>query len=211
MLKSNKSRLVMALLLCMIAVALVDPRSHTPEAAPEAFTEAQRRAFQVLEGPTTPLPRRLVTSLRSLREAWINTLWLGSAKHVGPQKRGLWVVNGKSVTCIIQAANGAVSCTEPANFLKRGLILGTFAAVRLPTESPHKFFAWGIAPDWMRGVRLRVGHKFQRVAAQRNFYSLSAPSPIFLAARIADPKTRGQIRPKLNRARAAGNGSASRR
>ncbi len=91
------------------------------------------------------------------------------------------MVNGEgSVTCIVQATGGAISCTNTTTFLQRGLILGVFTAIKNPAEKPHDFFAWGIAPDWAKKVLLKVGDMIQPVAVRHNGYALHAHVPIIL-------------------------------
>jgi hypothetical protein len=144
-------------------------------------TKQQMRSFESLNGPTQPLPERLARRFRSFRDKRLKYLRVEHAKHIGSRRNGLWVVNGKGITCIIQTMRGSIACSDTADFLDRGLIIGAFGSVRRPTERPDLFIVWGIAPDWISKVRLKVGQKFRMIKVQNNFYSLRASSPIFFA------------------------------
>lgn len=148
-------------------------------ASPQAFGSAQRQSFTALRGTTQPIPHSLQVSLRRVRNQTIKTLWLETAKYV-PVDDGIWVVNGKSETCIIQTRGGAVACEPRKTLFRRGVALGVVESGPPPDRKAREFIVYGFAPNQIRAVEVRVGGKERSVAVRDNSYSLRSAEPIVI-------------------------------
>jgi hypothetical protein len=139
-------------------------------------------AYRVLRGPAEPVPARLRAFLLSARDPEIKSLWMARAHFVAIQREGFWVLRGVGVVCIVQE-RGALSCTNNATFLRKGLILALVAPPIKRSSKPQRriFAVWGIAPDWASVASLRVGHERRSVRVRRNSYAYRAARPIFLS------------------------------
>jgi hypothetical protein len=173
-----------ALLLLMLGYAVWSWPGATPAtlhgtAPPPAFGGAQRQAFAVLNGSTHPVPRALQERLRRARNPEVRTLRLDAAKYLATAS-GLWVANGRGVTCIVQAHGGAVSCVPRATLLQEGVALGVVDLGPPPDREPQEFIVAGIVPDRFTSVRLSVGSRERTIAVRDNAYSLRAAVPILV-------------------------------
>lgn len=148
-------------------------------ASSQAFGSAQRQNFAALRGATQPIPHSLQVGLQRVRNQTIRTLWLDTAKYV-PVDDGIWVVNGKSETCIVQTRGGAVACV-PRNILFRtGVALGVVESGPPPERKAREFIVYGFAPNQIKAVEVQIGDKKRSVAVRDNSYSLRAPEPIVI-------------------------------
>lgn len=147
--------------------------------SPQAFDSAQQKHFAVLRGATQPVPRSLQAEIRQARNQAVRTLWLDRAKYVRAGD-GIWVVNSRKATCIIQAHGGAVSCVPRDNLLQRGLALGV-AEIGPPADRKSREFAvYGIVPNQIRAIEVEIGNKKRLVPIRDNAYSLRASDPILV-------------------------------
>jgi hypothetical protein len=139
-------------------------------------------AYRELRGPAEPLPARLRAFLLSARDPEIKGLWMTRAHFIAIRGEGFWVLRGVGVVCIVQE-RGALSCTNNATFLRKGLILALIAPPIKHSSKPQRriFAVWGIAPDWASVASLRVGHERHSVRVRRNSYAYRATRPIFLS------------------------------
>ena len=171
-----------------VAVAVVYAISHSAGAedqaqatapTPQAFGSAQLQSFAALRGPTKPVPRSLRPGLRRARNHTVRTLWLETAKYL-PVDDGIWVVNGQSETCIVQARGGAVACVPRRILFQTGVALGVVESGPPPERKAREFIVYGFAPDQIKAVDVRVGSKKRLLAVRDNSYSLRASVPIVI-------------------------------
>src|SRR5689334_16664928 len=169
---------LIAILLLLLGYAIWQPlagerdRSAVPNhASSQAFDAAQRQSFAVLRGPTRPVPRSLQAELRRVRNQAVRSLWLNRAKYV-PAGDGIWVANGRNDTCIVQAHGGSVSCVTRDIFLQKGVALGVAELGPMVDPKDREFAIYGIVPNQVRAIEVRVGGKKRRVRIRDNSYSL---------------------------------------
>jgi hypothetical protein len=174
------------LAVCLVAVGYALWHSDSDEdqaksipATSQAFGSAQRQNFVALRGATQPIPHSLQVDLRRVRNHTIRTLWLDTAKYV-PVDDGIWVVNGKSETCIVQTRGGAVACV-PRNILFRtGVALGVVESGPPPERKAREFIVYGFTPNQIRAVEVGIGDKERTVTVRDNAYALRAREPIVI-------------------------------
>ncbi len=159
----------------------------SPGPPPRAFDPAQQQNFAVLRGATQPMPPHLQAEMRRVRNHTVRTLWLDSAKYVQAGD-GIWVVNGRNDTCIIQANGGAVSCVPREILLQRGIALGVAEIGPLAERKSREFAVYGIVPDQIRAIQVRVGGKKRMVSIRNNSYSLRASEPILVKRFMRSPQ-----------------------
>lgn len=104
----------------------------------------------------------------SLRHGALRTLGGGEglqlefdhARYVmTPAHVGLWVVQGKAVTCIFRDLRPATACDTTTHVEKYGLDLEVYHIGDGKNASPDRFLLLGIVPDRVNAVRLSVrGH-----------------------------------------------------
>jgi hypothetical protein len=154
-------------------------RATPNPASPQAFGSAQQQNFTVLRGATQPVPDALRAKLRRVRNQTVRTLWLDTAKYVQVGD-GIWVTNGRSDTCIIQAHGGAVSCVPRGILFQRGVALGVADLGPRADRGHPDFTVYGIVPDQIRAIEVRIGDKKKTVQIRNNSYSLRAEEPILV-------------------------------
>lgn len=150
---------------------------ETQAAASSAFSDAQRQKFDVLQGPTRPVPLALQADLRRARNEDVRKLRLNRARHA-PAGSGVWVVNGRGVTCIVEAHGGAVACVPRGIFLREGVALGVVEPGPPHTRKGREFLVLGVVPNQVRAVDLQVGHEKRVIAVRENSYSLGSFDPV---------------------------------
>lgn len=156
-----------------------DEGSESTHQRRPTFGALERKAFSVLRGPTRPVPLTLQARLRRARNPAVRGLWFDQARYV-PVDSGMWVVNGRGVTCIVRTRGGAVSCENRAALLRSGVSLGVVDLGPPPERKAREFLVLGLVPDWVRAVRVQVGKRTRLVAVEKNSYSLRAPTPILV-------------------------------
>jgi hypothetical protein len=143
------------------------------------FGTAELSTFDVLRGPTRPLPTGLQSELSQFRYQKARTLWFNTARYVPSDNNGFWVVNGKGVTCIIQNGNGGLACTDKPTLFRTGVAIG-YVKLDRPFGKAQEFVVWGLAPDWARTAILKVHHKDRPIAIHDNAYSFRSRSPVIV-------------------------------
>ena len=142
-----------------------------------ASRRALRQSFRALRGPSEPLPPRLQTKVKETLGAPANVRFT-STQELRTSRGTVWIASAGAATCLIQASHGAVSCDATAKVARRGLVLGVYATTA--AGSAKDFVMLGIAPDWARRARLRVGARTREVAVGGNAYALGAATAIGL-------------------------------
>ena len=82
--------------------------------------------------------------------------------------------------CLLQGAQGYVSCTTPSDFARRGASIG-MARSSKEGQPPEHFRVLGIAPDWVGVVQVSIGSDGgQSVPVRGGVYTFRADAPIFI-------------------------------
>lgn len=106
-------------------------------------------------------------------------LRFGSARHVvAPNGVGLWVVSGRSVTCMFRAVNIAGTCSPTAEAYRHGLLLELYKLDKGHGRRPTTFTVFGIAPDGVRSVAGQAGGQPIEIPVVHNAFSATASGPI---------------------------------
>lgn len=143
---------------------------------------AQRASYAVFRSPAETPPSAVLARLSDVLEVPRRTLDATSAQLLRSPLGGLWIVNGRQgVTCIVQAEGLGLTCSATRDFLRRGLSLGVFAAPPSEQVLPESFLLLGVAPDWVRGVNLRIGALSQTQPVVNNIYARRAAVPVMVA------------------------------
>lgn len=156
-----------------------DGKAIPGPASSQVFDTAQEQSFAVLRGPTRPVPASLQAELHQVRNQAVRSLWLNTAKYV-PAGDGIWVANGRNDTCIIQAHGGAVSCVTRGILLRKGVALGVAELGPMVDPKDREFAIYGIVPNQIRAIEVRVGDKKRKVRIRDNSYSLRSSEPILI-------------------------------
>jgi hypothetical protein len=146
---------------------------------------AQLGAYRALRGPEEKAPSYVEASIRQGLGKSHGSFRAESSHLVHTTAGGIWVVTGRvsggSVGCVVQASRAAVSCAPAVEMARNGLALGI---VKHPSRPPHTFLVLGIAPDWVRTVRAKIGAgtdaAIRAVAVRGNAYAMSAHVPILI-------------------------------
>lgn len=129
------------------------------------------------------MPASLAARTRASREVTEagRVLQFDQAQRAYTSAGGVWVLYGQDRMCAVQARGGALTCLATRLAVKQGLVLGLFIAPARPTELPNNFLVLGIAPDWARVARLRIGQReIREIPIRGNAYALRARQPIHL-------------------------------
>ena len=157
------------------------PRSKAPHALTLRQAKAAHyRVYTSLRNPGTELPPAVLSHLRQIPMSRLS-MDIEHAHLLRTELGALWVVIGDETTCLVQAGDGALSCFPTATALHTGVTLGTSDSGARPS-SPHRFLSLGIAPDWVKTVRMRVGNSIHVVPVVRNSYAAQANVPVLVQA-----------------------------
>lgn len=98
-------------------------------------------------------------------------------QYVHTRMGGMWLVWARGSACILDSRSGAVSCATLKSVIREGLPLG----IAEKTEGGARSYELlGVAPDWAKAIRLKVGEEHRRTLIHRNAYSYRADSRILL-------------------------------
>jgi hypothetical protein len=146
---------------------------------------AQRRNFEILRGAGEKAPAGVLASIRQGLGRSHGAFHPDSAHFVHAADESLWIVSGdvmgQSTMCLVQAGPGAMSCAPSPESVQVGIALGTVNNPDHPNASDFGFLTIGIAPDWVRAVKVRVaGRPNQMIPVVHNTYSMRANAPILV-------------------------------
>lgn len=137
------------------------------------------RNFSLLRQRPERMPRRLQHKVLTTLDASAGGLKLSDAQYAPTVAGGVWVAYGRRIACIVQAPDGNVGCKPLSMATRRGIVLGIGAPPDGAGNLPDHFLVVGLAPDWAKAVRVRVGEsKAQTIPVRKNVYSLQAPELI---------------------------------
>jgi hypothetical protein len=105
-------------------------------------------------------------------------LQFGQARRtIGPGGLVLWLVPGRGVICMFRASRLAAACRAKSEALSDGLSLQTYK-VDPAGKEPERFTAFGVVPDGIHNIEVKVGHRRMQTAVSRNVYRVEAATPI---------------------------------
>jgi hypothetical protein len=149
-----------------------------------AVEAGQQRAFQILRLNEETAPRYIETSvLGAVKDP--QAFHIHGSHFVQTAGGGIWVVTGAnsqtSQTCLIQANTGTTACAPTSVSTRIGLTLGVVRRVSGRAGSARLFLILGIAPDWVRSVKVTtLGGSAHILPVNSNSYSMQASAPILL-------------------------------
>lgn len=139
-----------------------------------------RSEFALLRGPTEPVPAAVAKVVEKSLGTADTGLDLTQGQLVRTEAGSLWWVGGHGLGCIAQPRYGTVSCNTLAAIGREGIFLGVFTIPRHRDEK-RRFIAFGLVPDRVRAVWLKVGRGEARpVEVEGNAYALGAGKPVKL-------------------------------
>jgi hypothetical protein len=150
-----------------------------PVRSSASLTRSRRalvHAFGFMRGRPERMPSRLRSHVLAVIGAPAGAN-LEDAQRLRSSTGDMWVVRAGRAACLVRAPKGAVACDTIEDAADRGLILGTVDA---PGGAAQRFLVLGVAPDWARAVRLKVGKHARRISVDKNVYALRGKQPILL-------------------------------
>jgi hypothetical protein len=90
---------------------------------------------------------------------------------------GLWIVKGRSVTCLFQESATVASCAPHVFAAHHGMLL----EMGKPGNMPTHFLMLGVVPIWASVVHLRTGGKSRTVAIKKQIFAYRSKNPINVA------------------------------
>ena len=163
-------------------------RDTTKKLSRPSLVTTQQRNFPVMRGAPEEMPRSTRAHIRSTLGSALNRLDYTGAQHASTPHGGIWLVNGEirgnDVTCMMQGGRGYFGCTTRADFAAHGLALGMASGGQRHGGHPRALYLLGRAPDWVKRVRVQIGHdRTQAIPVQSSIYALhSSDEPIFVDA-----------------------------
>lgn len=139
-----------------------------------------RSTFSVFGRKTVQVPSHIAASLERTLEAPAGAMHKARAQYAPTALGDIWLVQGSGLLCLVEIGSGGLSCGIDAVVARRGLNLSVFDAPRNPTRAPRHFVVFGIAPDRVSRVRVKLGALIRTVAVHHNLYVLHANRPILL-------------------------------
>lgn len=160
------------------------PTTANADAPQAPIPSAQLNAFAILRGPSEHMPHRLRVHIREMAGTEIaGSLQLGNAQLMHIKNSRIWLIPGKHFACIAQSGQGSLACASAPNFVRHGVVLGIFEPPKEPEQRLKQFAVLGIAPDWAKYARMKVGRNpIRNVSVSENVYALNANSPIQVQA-----------------------------
>ncbi len=146
-----------------------------------ATRRRQLRNFSIMRSAPERMPPSTGRHIESITGVPPSSLDLGSAQYAYSASGGIWLVNGRKITCMVQGRRGSLACATTADFAARGLVLGTAKAPKKDGGPPRSFRVLGIAPNWVDLVQVRIGiRKARSIPVVDHVYALHASVPIFV-------------------------------
>lgn len=100
-----------------------------------------------------------------------------SPQYVQTHQGGIWLIWAEGSACILASGSGAVSCSTLRSAIREGLPLGIGEGL---DGRARAYELLGVAPDWAKAVRLKIGKKRHTTLVHHNAYSYRANSQILL-------------------------------
>lgn len=145
----------------------------------------QKRNFPVMRGSAEEMPSGMGAHIAATFGAAANSLDLRSAQRLSAPGGGIWIVNGRKITCIAQRA---FACTGAADFAVRGLVIGAAKSSTQASGHPRDFHIVGLAPSWVDTVQVMIGtRRIQRIPTQGGVYAMDSKVPIFVVGFCKGP------------------------
>ena len=138
------------------------------------------RNFAIVRNPAEQMSSRMRALIESSLHVKQTGLKFGDAHYMSIGARGVWLVSGRGVTCLVEARTGALQCVTVTEFVTGGIALGLFGSLNHRSSDSRRFALLGVAPDWATFAWVRIGSAVRRIAVRHNIYTLSAAKPIVL-------------------------------
>jgi hypothetical protein len=141
---------------------------RTPVATTRA---ALARAVHTARTPAGRVPAALQAHVRATLEAPAGVRF-ENAHRLRTPHGPLWLTDLGRATCLIRAADGALSCDTTAHVARHGLTLTVFT---VRDGHRHDFLLFGLALDWAKHARVRTaaGH-VRTVPVRDNAYAAAS-------------------------------------
>jgi hypothetical protein len=105
-----------------------------------------------------------------------------------PNNLGLWVVPGNGVICMFRAAKLASSCKTIVQVYRHGIVLQTYKWDRGGGEDkPTAFASFGIVPDGIRRVPVKIGDRWTTVGVVDNTFFIGSRQTIGIPGGLKRP------------------------
>jgi hypothetical protein len=91
-----------------------------------------------------------------------------------------WVFLNGSEVCLAEGVRKSVACTSREQAREDGVFLGTFSPPSPQIPRLHDFQVFGLTPDSVTGVEVKVKTRRHTVAVENNLLSASADHPILI-------------------------------
>lgn len=96
-----------------------------------------------------------------------------------PNGAVLWLVVGRGVACLFREVTATVACRTILQTYRQGIVLQVFKMSRSRGKArPSRFMVFGIAPDWVKRVTLKIGRRRHSVRVRNNAYTATSKRPI---------------------------------
>jgi hypothetical protein len=139
-----------------------------------------RGEFALLRGPAEPVPAAVAKVVEKSLGTAETGLDLARGQFVRTEAGPLWWVSGHGLGCVAQPRYAVIACDTLAAIRREGIFLGVFTIPRHRGEK-RRFIAFGLVPDRVRAVWLKVGRGEARpVEVEDNAYALGAGKPVKL-------------------------------
>lgn len=154
---------------------------HAPGASRVNRIPSQREVaqFHLLRGPSDIMPFAVTAHLAHiLAEQLDGPLTAQFVRHAPTAQGTVWVFLTETALCLAQGNRGAVACSTPSRAASDGISLGVFSPPSTAVPRAHDFLLFGLVPDGVRHVRLKIGKRHRTVKVRNNLYSASSDRPI---------------------------------
>jgi hypothetical protein len=137
----------------------------------------QMRSFPIMRSVPEGMPSSMEGHIRVTTGAPPAGLNTRTAQRLHTSDGDVWIVNGRSTTCIVK---GALACTTTADFAAHGLVLGMAKSSKRAGGPPRDFQLLGLAPKWVRAVQVTIGRAMRRIPVRFNAYAMRSDVPSFV-------------------------------
>lgn len=101
-----------------------------------------------------------------------------------PLEIGVWLVEGRGVTCMFRDKTGTSSCATTIETRRRGAVLAFYRTSSKLDHRPSSFTLLGIAPNSVEAVSLRAGRKSRTIRVQNHLFAMRSNKPVRVSGLI---------------------------
>jgi hypothetical protein len=138
-----------------------------------------RKAFAVMETAPEPMPLHLRSRAKETIGGGTRLgLRFDRAQRLMTTIGSAWMVGGsKGILCLLMEDAASSSCGLASDAIESGKVLEIYKSIP-PHGRMHDFRLVGIAPNWARAVRIRIGKKKLMIRVSGNAFGYRAEDPI---------------------------------